>query len=98
MMTPQSITSSLSVQRQSFNFSGETNTWQAVVLSVFNPEVVTALMRATLLSEAEYGPLFDEMRHQFNKRHEFSSTVVEGLTLSEYDTRILQGLNISDSR
>lgn len=56
--------------------SGERVSWQDVVLQVFNPESITQQMRDLLLPAADVGPLFDEMRNQFNYRHEFSATKV----------------------
>ena len=69
--------------------------WQDIVLGVFNPLVITEMMRALLLpsSDEEAGHSFDEMRNQFNYRYEFGYTNVLGGDVSEGDRAVLEGLN-----
>lgn len=64
--------------------------WQEVVLKVFDPMAVTKQMRNILLPADNVGELFDEMRNQFNYRHEFSATKVIVDTLAAKDKGILQ--------
>lgn len=77
---------------QTLQFSGSNHRWQDIVLGVFNPAVMTAMMRTTLLPVANHGALFDAMRHRFQFRHEFAYTRIPGLVVSNQDVRILAHL------
>lgn len=68
--------------------------WRDVVLGIFNPMIMTAMMRSTLLPAETTNDLFDEMRHQFNYRHEFAYTQINGGDLPENDRAILSQLGI----
>jgi erythronate-4-phosphate dehydrogenase len=66
----------IDIPQQQLAFTGTEHTWQDIVLGVFNPVVITAMMRTILLPATDYGHLFDEMRNQFNYRHEFAYTII----------------------
>lgn len=68
------------------------HSWQDIVLGVFNPLVITDMMRTLLLPDENHGMTFDEMRNQFNYRHELAYTCVRDAVLSEYDARLLEKL------
>lgn len=53
-------------------------TWQQIVLKVFDPLTVTQQLRAAIL-EKDNKHAFDEMRHQFNFRHEFAFTSLDAI-------------------
>jgi erythronate-4-phosphate dehydrogenase len=74
---------------QTLSFAGEQHHWQDVVLGVFNPLIMTAMMRTTLLSAENIGPLFDEMRAKFNYRHEFSGTYIKELSITNDERQLL---------
>src|SRR5579885_737321 len=82
--------SPITIPHQQLSFSGESHGWQDIVLGVFNPMVVTAMMRTLLLPAHEYGPLFDEMRNHFNYRHEFRYSRIVDAKLTEQDRLLLQ--------
>lgn len=88
--------SPITTPHQLLSFAGEQHRWQDIVLGVFNPAVITTMMRTLLLPAHEYGPLFDEMRNQFNYRHEFSYSRIADAKLSSEDSLLLQefGLRI----
>lgn len=83
----------LTFPQQELAFSGGKHHWQDIVLGVFNPLIITAMLRALLTPEKDYGHLFDDMRHQFNYRHEFAYTYIDALGLTQLDRSILQGLD-----
>lgn len=92
--------SPLSQPRQHLSFAGQELSWQEVVLSIFNPLTVTAVMKETLLKESEKcATLFDELRQHYIghaiARHEFGATTVSELTLKEKDRNILTKLGIT---
>lgn len=72
-------------------------TWQDIVLSVFDPMKITEQMRHKLLDADNYGILFDEMRNQFNYRHEFRSTKIDAPNLSADNKIILRSLGFKIS-
>jgi erythronate-4-phosphate dehydrogenase len=73
----------LAMPRQELAFAGAKHHWQDIVLGVFNPLVMTTLMRTS--------SGFDELRHQFNYRHEFAFTSVKADLLG-VDKEIIDGL------
>lgn len=75
---------------QQLEFSGENLSWQDIVLGVFNPDVITAMLNTILLSATDHGRFFDEMRHQFNYRYEFDYTKINHASLSSQDKILLQ--------
>lgn len=78
---------------QTLTFAGSNHHWQDVVLGIFNPLIMTAMMR-TALEQDQDGHEFDHLRNSFNYRHEFSATTIKGVHLSETDKVCLQGLGI----
>jgi len=83
--------------KQRLTFAGQQHAWQDIVLGVFNPAVITQMMRTILLPEREYGSFFDEMRNQFNYRYEFGYTNISDAALSREDHVLLEkmGLRLS---
>ena len=76
------------------SFAGENHHWQDIVLGVFNPLVITAMMRTIYCLSDEYGPIFDEMRNQFNYRHEFEDSRILTRILSAEDRLLLEKLGL----
>lgn len=93
MITPLSMTPIL-MPEQRLNFTEIKQSWQDVVLDIFNPCAVTTMMRTIILPEENAGCLFDEMRTQFNYRYEFNYTVLVNPTLLERDKIVLAGLGM----
>lgn len=77
---------------QQLSFSGRECHWQEIVLGAFNPLVITHMMKTMLMPVEDSGHSFDEMRHQFNYRHEFQYTRIVDAKLSHEDIVILQQL------
>lgn len=95
IITPQTVIP-VAMPAQTLAFAGDKHHWQDVVLGVFNPLVMTAMMRAKLLPAENVGPVFDEMRNQFNYRHEFAYTRLSGLVLSGDDAALIKKLGMRD--
>jgi hypothetical protein len=93
IIAPQPIPPIL-MPRQQLNFAGGEHRWQNLILGVFNPLVITAMMRTVLLQADEYGPLFDEMRNQFNYRNEFAFTTLRDENVSGEDKALLETLGL----
>lgn len=83
--------------RQRLDFSEKNLGWQEIVLGVFNPMVITTMMRTLLLPEEEEGKGFDEMRNQFNYRYELGYTTVEDHSVAARDRRLLEKLGVMDA-
>lgn len=81
--------------KQQLTFNGASLHWQDIILGIFNPIVITDMMNTVLLPAPEYGPIFDEMRNQFNYRYEFAYTRVHGDAISMEDRTILQKLGVN---
>lgn len=79
--------------KQRLTFSGQKR-WQDIVLGIFNPMIITTMMRELLLPEEQHGVCFDEMRNQFNYRHEFAYTHVSGAEVSLQDAELLNKLGV----
>lgn len=84
----------LEMPHQQLSFAGDQLHWQDIVLGIFNPFVMTSMMRSTLLTAHEYGHLFDEMRNKFNYRYEFGFTKVDHRCVADKDREMLMKLNI----
>lgn len=97
MIQPQSIEPVLSAQH-TLAFRERKYDWQSVVLGIFNPLILTSMMRMKISAAEDKGHAFDEMRNQFNYRQEFASTLVEGVQLDEQDAGIVTALGISVAR
>lgn len=82
---------------QILSFAGSDHHWQDIVLGVFNPLVMTEMMRSVLLPVAkeERGHLFDELRHQFNYRYELGFTTVIDAQLKKIDDSIVETLGVA---
>ncbi|MBA3662512.1 MAG: 4-phosphoerythronate dehydrogenase [Gammaproteobacteria bacterium] len=85
----------LSLTKQTLNFAGESHQWEDIVLGIFNPVILTAMMRSQICSAKDPGQAFDEMRRQFNYRYEFSFTNIMSSPLPGEDQQILKALNIT---
>lgn len=86
---PLSI-SPIAMPTQSLDFEGETHDWRNVVLAVFNPIIITKMMKEGSITPER----FDEMRNQFNYRHEFAFAHYDEVVLAKEDEKILQQLHI----
>lgn len=86
--------SPLHMPKQVLRFAGDNHHWQDIVLGVFNPLVITAMMRTILLPATEYGSYFDEMRNQFNYRYEFSFTKLQNVQIAENEKKLLAELGL----
>ncbi|MBV9576692.1 MAG: hypothetical protein JO149_08730, partial [Gammaproteobacteria bacterium] len=93
LISPQAITPIL-MPTQQLMFTENEYTWQDLILSIFNPLMIDSLMRTTLLPEENHGRLFDELRNQFNARHEFHYTYLSAPFVSARDKALLVGLGI----
>lgn len=78
--------------RHTMEFSERATSWQEVVLGVFNPILLTALMRAQLSAAASPGVQFDELRASVNYRQEFKYVNLVAKGLSAKDKQLLQAL------
>jgi erythronate-4-phosphate dehydrogenase len=79
--------------KQRLEFTGK-HSWQEIILGVFNPLVISTMMRTLLLPEDEDGKGFDEMRNQFNYRYELGYTNVKDAGVSAGDKELLEKLGI----
>lgn len=86
------VVAPITMPHQELVFTDTDYRWQDIVLGVFNPLVMTAMLRAQLLPAQTTGPLFDAMRNQFNHRHEFAFTEMVGASLTGEDARVIEGL------
>lgn len=73
----------------------EADSWQEIVLSLFNPLLLTEKMRRILLGSSESEKLFDEMRHQFQERWEFEFVEILSNHLSTQDQSRLSGFGFN---
>lgn len=90
-------TAPILMPKQQLQFAGREHHWQDIVMGIFNPLVMTALMRSSLLPSDQVGAAFDQMRDKFNYRHEFAYTKVVYEDMLETDRKVLEGLSISGS-
>lgn len=93
LITPL-LLSPIAMPHQELTFAGHEHHWQDLVLGVFNPIIITAMMRELLIPVADYGHCFDEMRNQFNYRHEFGYTQIAGVTVPAADEKVLETLGL----
>jgi erythronate-4-phosphate dehydrogenase len=87
-------TAPIAMPRQTLRYSGANHHWQDIVLGVFNPVVMTAMMRTAMLPSDHHGVVFDELRNRFQYRHEFAYTSIPGLVVPDQDVRILAHLGL----
>lgn len=93
VIEPQSIPP-LTMPIQQLGFTGSHH-WQDIALDVFNPLIITAMMRTILLPAEDYGHLFDEMRNQFNYRHEFQYTKISEADIPAREKELLLKLGLN---
>lgn len=93
MINSQDDHSPVEMPRQKLVFAGGKHRWQDIVLGIFNPLILTAMMRSVILNSKDPHD-FDLMRNQFNYRHELGYTEVESEGLSEEDRELLGRLGI----
>lgn len=75
-------------------FAKQHASWQDVVLENFNPLSMTNQMRE-FLSDQHASQRFDQMRNEFQSRHEFAYTNLHEVNVSEEDGRLLQQLGFT---
>jgi erythronate-4-phosphate dehydrogenase len=85
----------LTMPEQTLTFAGENHTWAEVVLGVFNPVIMTTLMREQLLSSDHPAKIFDQLRNEFTYRHEFGFTNIAGVNVAASDLAVVQGLGMT---
>lgn len=75
-------------------FAKQNVSWQDVVLKNFNPLSMTQQMRELLIDQ--HAPQrFDQMRNEFQSRHEFAYTNLHDVNVSDDDCRLLQRLGFT---
>ncbi|HTM63792.1 MAG TPA: 4-phosphoerythronate dehydrogenase [Gammaproteobacteria bacterium] len=84
----------IAMPHQTLNYSGMQHHWQDIVLGIFNPVVMTAMMQTKIMPAEHHGVIFDELRNRFQFRHEFAFTSVPGLVVPDNEVRILAHLGI----
>ena len=70
---------------QTLAFAGKEHTWRDIALGVFNPAIMTTLLRERLKHADNPGLAFDQLRNQFAYRHEFSHTRIAAAHLNQED-------------
>lgn len=88
------VSAPVTMPEQMLSFAGEHHTWADVVLGVFNPVIMTTLMREQCLSSDHPAKTFDQLRNEFTYRHEFTHTQLAGVHLSEGDLAVVRGLGM----
>jgi len=91
---PAAANIDIDLPTQVLRFAGKQHHWQDIVMGIFNPLTMTALMKTQLFASEETGFAFDQLRNQFNYRHEFAYTRIESEDLLPHDKKILGGLGI----
>lgn len=94
IITPHTVPS-ITMPHQQLTFAGENHHWQDIILGIFNPLIITTMMKTILLPAQKYGLLFDEMRHQFNYRHEFGYTKINPTEIVKEEIILLEKLGVS---
>lgn len=84
----------IEMPNQTLSFAGAAHHWQDIVMGVFNPLVMTTMMREKLLSVEDEGQSFDEMRKEFTYRHEFSATSLLNVDAPDEDLTVLANLGM----
>lgn len=79
---------------QKLRFTEGINDWRDVALGVFNPLLISAMMRSILLPASDHGQHFDEMRNQFNYRYEFAYSKIDAPNLQAFDRKVLNQLTL----
>ena len=94
-LLPAQTMEPVKIPHQWLTFNSTKQNWQTVVLGVFNPLTITDMMRTILLPSQQYDALFDEMRNQFNYRHEFAFTNLTHVNVSPPDLILLKNLGFT---
>lgn len=82
---------------QVIEFAGNKLSWEEIVLGIFNPQVMSEMMKETLLranDKDDEARVFDQMRNEFNYRYEFSYTKVKDIFVAENEVKIVEALGI----
>ncbi len=93
-MLPVTSTGMPQLPTQQLQFAGQHHHWQDIVLGIFNPLVMTAMMRTQLLGQADADRHFDDMRNHFNYRHELAYTTITNVQMDAASREILLGLGV----
>lgn len=75
-------------------FANKRVAWQDVVLEVFNPLIMTQQMRL-LLNDASALQRFDQLRNEFQGRHEFAYSHLREVDCSSEDMSVLKRLGFN---
>jgi hypothetical protein len=86
--------------QQHLTFAGQEVTWQQVLLSIFDPRVLTHEIQTnfanTRLSSAQH---FNKLRQQYlginTQRHDFAATTVSAVSLTPLSRYVLEQLGIN---
>jgi erythronate-4-phosphate dehydrogenase len=82
--------------RPELDFQGRQVDWREVVLSVYNPEDDTRIMKESILeSTDDIGKVFDALRKNYRTRHEFDYPVIRNAKLNQVDLNILNSLGLN---
>lgn len=82
---------------QIIDFAGSKLFWEEIVLGIFNPHVMSEMMKQKLFDANHVddgGKLFDQMRNEFNYRYEFAFTKVKDIFVAEKDVKLVEELGI----
>lgn len=90
-------TPDITMPTQTLTFAGGDYQWQDLILGVFNPMLMTAMMRSALYPAEHYADLFDKLRHDFNYRHELQYTTIHNANLTEADHQRVNALGMAIS-
>lgn len=84
--------SSIPYPTHTVSFDNESVTWRDVVLKIFDPLAMTAMVKTALLKQQDS---FDTLRKNFKDRHEFEFVKIKDIRLNEADRMLLQKLTSS---
>lgn len=88
----------IEMPQQVLRFSGVQHHWQDVVMGIFNPLLLSVVMRSSILPADNVSQVFDKMRHQFDYRYEFSHTQLIEVDAPAADKAVLEKLGIQSCR
>lgn len=94
LLPKDATTSPVLMPRQQLSFASEHPLWQDIVLGVFNPLVMSSMMKTILLTDNQDSHAFDNMRNQFTYRNEFAFTDVNYETLTADAKQTLEKLGL----
>lgn len=77
---------------QTLAFAGKEHKWRDIALGVFNPAIMTTILREKLKHADNKGLAFDQLRNQFAYRHEFTHTRIAATHLDKDDLPLLKKL------